>query len=211
MTSLINISSETTMTSLDFLNNIINPARLEAGESEVRNSVFVDRVRDELDFCKSFAKVYQPDIGRPSDYYDLNIDQMLLVGMRESKAVRRAVLAKLKEMQVRIAKLEEMNQRLTNEDELGRLRQQLAQAQAAQWRAEDMFYFEHNALMRIEDKKSFEEQAAAAIDSARQAWSQRCDMREDLARAEAAISGLQNKLAIALEYAGQNVALIESD
>ncbi|WP_210499831.1 hypothetical protein [Vibrio crassostreae] len=36
----------------------------------------------------SFAKLSQnPNGGRPAKYFDLNYDQMMLVGMRESKAV----------------------------------------------------------------------------------------------------------------------------
>lgn len=136
------------------------------------------------------------------------MDQMLLVGMRESKAVRRAVLAKLKEMQVRIAKLEEMNQRLQNSDELGRLRHEVASERAARFRAEDMFYFEHKAMMRIEDKKSFEEQAAAAIDSARQAWLQRCDMREENVLLQESLINLKEKYSIALEYVGGDMVLL---
>lgn len=62
--------------------------------------------------------------------------------------------------------------------------------------------------MRIEDKKSFEEQAEAAIDSARQAWSQRCDMREENALLQESLINLQEKYSIALEYAGSDVALL---
>lgn len=35
-----------TMTSLDFLNNIVNPARVGAGESKIENRHFVARVVD---------------------------------------------------------------------------------------------------------------------------------------------------------------------
>lgn len=38
-----------TMTSLDFLNEIINPARIAAGENPVENSKFLKKVEDELD------------------------------------------------------------------------------------------------------------------------------------------------------------------
>lgn len=90
-------NNKMTMSSYDFLQNVINPARLEAGQKEVRNNDFLARVEDELD-----------DLGRYEifvagkneiKYYELTFDQMMLVGMRESKAVRKNVLAKLKAME----------------------------------------------------------------------------------------------------------------
>lgn len=89
-----------TMSSYDFLNDVINPARLEAGENKVRNDDFVKRVEDELDDlggCETFASY-----GKDVKYYVLTLDQMMLVGMRESKAVRKNVLAKLKAMESKI-------------------------------------------------------------------------------------------------------------
>lgn len=77
------------MSSLEFLNNVINPARIAAGESIIRNRVFVSRIEDELDNLPP-AKILR--VGRSSNgyvevrSYDLNTDQMMLVGMRESKA-----------------------------------------------------------------------------------------------------------------------------
>lgn len=92
------IKADETMSSLDFLTNIINPARIQAGQSSIRNSDFVSRIEDELDDLP-VAKFSQPTRGgTPSRYYELTFEQMTLVGMRESKAVRRSVLAKLKNM-----------------------------------------------------------------------------------------------------------------
>lgn len=91
------ITKEQTMSSYYFLRDIINPSRIEAGESEVRNNVFLDRIEDEID-----------DLGRYKTfvasrnsikYYDLTFDQMMLVGMRESKSVRKRVLEKIKELE----------------------------------------------------------------------------------------------------------------
>lgn len=91
------ITKEQTMSSYYFLRDIINPSRVEAGESEVRNNVFLDRIEDEID-----------DLGRYKTfvasrnsikYYDLTFDQMMLVGMRESKSVRKRVLEKIKELE----------------------------------------------------------------------------------------------------------------
>ena len=91
------ISHESTMNSLDFLNSVINPARKESGEAEVQNAKFVSRVEDELDDL-SAVKIFHR-FGNEVRTYDLTMRQMLLVGMRESKSVRRSVLAKLESMQ----------------------------------------------------------------------------------------------------------------
>ncbi|WP_241253974.1 hypothetical protein [Proteus vulgaris] len=84
------------MSSLDFLNNIINPARIECGEPEVKNTHFIKRIEDELDDLPAVKSFYR--YGNEVKTYDLNMDQLMLVGMRESKAVRRSVLATLKSL-----------------------------------------------------------------------------------------------------------------
>lgn len=98
MTASNTISTSDTMTSLE-LRDIINSARAELGESKVRNDQLLARIEDELagdlGVCKIFA---HPQSGAEMRYYDLTRDQCTLVGMRESKAVRRSVLAKLKAM-----------------------------------------------------------------------------------------------------------------
>lgn len=92
-----------TMSSLDFLNNIINPARVAAGESPIENRKFLIKVEDELDDLPERKKIPHEKINNlktPDQWsYDLTFDQMMLVGMRESKVVRKKVLAKLKELQ----------------------------------------------------------------------------------------------------------------
>ena len=81
-----------TMSSID-LRDIINSARNEYGESRVRNDQLICRIEDELTGelgeCKIFA---HPQSGVEMRYYDLTKDQCVLIGMRESKAVRRTVL-----------------------------------------------------------------------------------------------------------------------
>ncbi|KZK85737.1 MULTISPECIES: hypothetical protein [unclassified Pseudovibrio] len=89
-----------TMSSLDFLNGVINPAREVANESKVENSHFLRRVEDELDDLGDTKIFRHPQNHKAIRYYDLTFDQMIIVGMRESKAVRRNVLEKLKELQV---------------------------------------------------------------------------------------------------------------
>jgi len=98
-------SKNQTMSSLKLL-EIINNVRKEFNEPEVRNNDFLKRIEDELDGELGITKVSQnPTGGRPKDYYDLTLEQCTLVGMRESKGVRRAVLSKLKELENATPKL----------------------------------------------------------------------------------------------------------
>lgn len=82
------------------LRDMVNAARAQAGETKVRNDQFIIRVQDELGDelgeCKFIA---HPQSGVEMACYDLTLDQGMLVGMRESKAVRRTVLQKLKELE----------------------------------------------------------------------------------------------------------------
>lgn len=102
------VNKDFTMTSLDFLTKIINPARIAAGESPVENSKFLKKVEDELDDLPVPKKIRHEKINNlqtpDQKYYDLTMDQMMLVGMRESKVVRKKVLEKLKELQQQAAK-----------------------------------------------------------------------------------------------------------
>lgn len=108
MSQIINLNSEVTMSSLDFMNEVINPARLLSGEKEVRPSDFHARVRDELDENLNYENFVVGKTGHKTHYTTLNMDQMLLVGMRESKAVRRSVLAMLKKLSNNINDLQIM-------------------------------------------------------------------------------------------------------
>ncbi|WP_223672790.1 hypothetical protein [Proteus terrae] len=96
MNNLIGTQKDIVMSSLDFLNNIINPARIECGEPEVKNTHFIKRIEDELDDLPAVKSFYR--YGNEVKTYDLNMDQLMLVGMRESKAVRCSVLATLKSL-----------------------------------------------------------------------------------------------------------------
>ena len=98
MNQLIAISGEMTMTSLEFM-AIINAERVAAGESEHEPRKFLAKVQDELDLDDTGKKFRLNTNRTESAYYDLTLDQMMLVGMRESKSVRRNVLDKLKSMQ----------------------------------------------------------------------------------------------------------------
>lgn len=89
----------TTMTSLELL-EIINSVREEFNESRVENSHFLRRIEDELDGEMGDTKTFRhPQNKVEMRYYTLTLEQCTLVGMRESKGVRRAVLAKLKELE----------------------------------------------------------------------------------------------------------------
>lgn len=99
MNTLTTTNQVVTMSSIDFLNNIINPARVLSNEKEVENRHFVTRIEDELDdlgVAENFYVTTSQGAKRKVKGYILSMEQMTLVGMRESKAVRRSVLEKLK-------------------------------------------------------------------------------------------------------------------
>lgn len=90
-------SGEQTMPSLE-LRDMINAIRKEFEEPIIENSHFLKRIEAELAGELGKRNLFvNPVGGRPAAYYDLTIEQCTLVGMRESKGVRRQVLAKLKE------------------------------------------------------------------------------------------------------------------
>lgn len=98
MNEIISVNHEISMSSLDFLSSIINPARIEAGEAPHEPRKFLAKIEDELDLDGTGKKFRLNNNQTKTAYYDLDFDQMMLVGMRESKVVRRSVLAKLKVM-----------------------------------------------------------------------------------------------------------------
>ncbi|EKT3982613.1 hypothetical protein QEF67_003179 [Klebsiella aerogenes] len=88
-----------TMSSLDFLNEVINPARIKAGEKPVRPSDFNARIKDEIDENLNYENFVVGKTGHKTYFTQLNTDQMMLVGMRESKAVRKTVLAYVRKLE----------------------------------------------------------------------------------------------------------------
>lgn len=82
------------MSSFDLL-ELVNSARAEFGESEVRRNDFTARCRDELEGEYYETFVVRNQRGPASEGLMLTRDQCLLVSMRESKAVRRNVVAKI--------------------------------------------------------------------------------------------------------------------
>lgn len=96
MSNLSVTTQQETMTSLE-LRDLINESRKEFGENPVENRHFLSRIEDELEGEIGDRKTFtHPQNHKQIGYYDLTRDQCLLVGMRESKGVRRSVLEKLK-------------------------------------------------------------------------------------------------------------------
>lgn len=91
-------NTEQKMLSKDLL-DLINQVRTQFNEKPVRLNDFNSRIADELDGENYETFVVQNFNNTESIVYDLTIDQCMLIGMRESKGVRKNVLAVLKEKQ----------------------------------------------------------------------------------------------------------------
>lgn len=95
MQALMTRTVEQTMSSLELL-ELINAERTKFSESEVRRNDFIARCKDELDGDHYESFVVTNPNGTTSECLMLTLDQCMLVAMRESKAVRRAVQEKLR-------------------------------------------------------------------------------------------------------------------
>ena len=97
--------ADTTVTVTSFqLLEIVNQERAKAGESQVRHNDFLNRCKDELDGEVYETFVHPPEGYRPAaESIRMTQDQCKLVAMRESKSVRRHVLARLKELEAKTA------------------------------------------------------------------------------------------------------------
>ncbi|MFU5477201.1 phage antirepressor [Pseudomonas aeruginosa] len=131
MTGLTSIGGQAaTMTSID-LRDIINEARAAANEPRVRNDQFIARVQDELgDELGVCKKIAHPQSGVLMECYELTLDQCMLVGMRESKGVRRSVLERLKALHAPMTQAEQMLAHAQIQVQLERRQQQIEQQQA---------------------------------------------------------------------------------
>lgn len=97
MSALITLGDgQRTMSSIELL-ALINTARAQFGESEVRRNDFHARVRDELDGEHYETFVVPNGNGTTSEAYRLTMRQCMYVAMRESKGVRRKVQDKLEQ------------------------------------------------------------------------------------------------------------------
>lgn len=81
---------------------LINQARKDFGEKPVRLNDFKNRIEDELDGDHYETFVVQNSNNTTSVVFNLTLDQCMLVSMRESKSVRRYVLAKIKELELKL-------------------------------------------------------------------------------------------------------------
>lgn len=91
-------NAEQKMSSKDLL-DLINKVRADFNEKPVRLNDFNNRIADELEGDNYETFVVQNFNNTESTYFNLSIDQCFLIGMRESKGVRKNVLAILKEKQ----------------------------------------------------------------------------------------------------------------
>lgn len=90
--------TEQSMKSIDLF-ELVNEIRVQHGEKKIRLNDFNNRINDELEgeYYESF--VVQNPNNTTSICYKLSIEQCTLIGMRESKGVRKNVLHKLKELE----------------------------------------------------------------------------------------------------------------
>lgn len=96
-----------TKTSIELL-EFVNEARAEFGEAAIRHNDFLSRCKDELD-----GDLYETFVEPPRktatgripafEAITMTIDQCRLVAMRESKGVRRRVLARLNALKAQVA------------------------------------------------------------------------------------------------------------
>lgn len=91
-------ATQNTMSSLDLF-IIVNQSRENEGESKTRLNQFNSRIADELDGEDYQKMVVQNPNGTESIEFILTVDQCMLIAMRESKAVRKSVLAKVRELE----------------------------------------------------------------------------------------------------------------
>lgn len=82
----------------DELRNLINECRL-GFEQPIRLNKLNEKIVDELEGEHYTKSVVQNVNNTESVIYHLTVEQCTLIGMRESKSVRRSILAKLKELE----------------------------------------------------------------------------------------------------------------
>lgn len=95
---LLTKTNQKTMNSLDLM-KIVNSCRESAGEKKIRANDFASRIVDELEGEHYESFVVENQNATTTTCFNLTIDQCVLVGMRESKSVRRLVRDKLKELE----------------------------------------------------------------------------------------------------------------
>ena len=103
MTLTASSAGAPTITSIQLLEHV-NEARAEFDESQVRHNDFLSRCKNELE-GEPYETFVESAKGRAPAFEAIRMtaDQCRLVAMRESKGVRRRVLARLKELEARAA------------------------------------------------------------------------------------------------------------
>lgn len=98
--TLLNISqsNELTITTFDLWNQL-NSFRVEFGGNKIQHGDFLARVEDECEDLGVSDFFPHPQNKQPVRFYNLTHEQALLVGMRESKVVRKKVLEWLKKLE----------------------------------------------------------------------------------------------------------------
>jgi hypothetical protein len=76
---------------------MVNETRKEYGEPPIRNNVFVERIKDELEGEHYKIFVVQKTNNTESEVIHMTLKQALRVAARESKAVRRSLIDKLEQ------------------------------------------------------------------------------------------------------------------
>lgn len=100
----LSISKNETLTMSSFeLFIIVNRARESESETKVRLNKFNEKIENELEGEHYTKSVVTNQNGTESLIYELTVDQCMLIAMRESKAVRRSVLHKIRELESREA------------------------------------------------------------------------------------------------------------
>ena len=127
------------------------------------------------------------------DTVDLNMEQMLLVGMRESKAVRLAVLDKLKQMQATIKKQAEVISQMVSIDELKEARMMLGVANAQNAHLSQRIVAEQRINEILLMDKNTDEKLDMLACEARQCWVGRSDEMEERFKYEAQCFALKEK------------------
>ncbi|EFC2565582.1 hypothetical protein ACHY88_001617 [Escherichia coli] len=99
--NVANIGSVVTDKTIDsqYLLEMVNHARRQCGEKEVRNNDFIARIKDELEGEHYEIFVVQKSNKTSSEKVVMSIKQALRVAARESKAVRRSLVDQLESMQ----------------------------------------------------------------------------------------------------------------
>lgn len=110
---------------------LVNEARAEFGEGAVRHNDFVARCKDELDGEHYESFVVQNLNNTQSEGLRLTADQCKLVAMRESKGVRRRVLARLNELEGRSRQMTQAEITAANANHLVAVERQQREQQAA--------------------------------------------------------------------------------